>query len=267
MPKIKPAAQKARPCLQVTNLSYKQGDVEILKDISFSVKEGEYLGIIGPNGGGKTTLIKLILDIIKPTKGTVTMHGEPIHSMKNRSRIGYVPQRSSQSLAEFPATVEEIVESGRTAHLGLLKKFRPPDREKIEWAMQSTGVIDHRRKLISQLSGGERQRVFIARALAGEPDILVLDEPTIAVDIAATRKFYQFLSELRKKLGLTILFVSHDLDIVAREVDTVLCLNKTLVCHGTPKESFQQKNLKKLYGESTKYVDHDVQHHHDHHEH
>lgn len=252
--------QKKQPYIQVSNVNFKYGDNTVLEGITFDVKKGEYLGVIGPNGGGKTTLLKVMLGLLEPHTGTVKIEGEKVQDMKNRAIIGYVPQRVSQMANDFPATVEEIVASGRTPRIGLFNHRTPHDRKKIEWAMDVAEVTSFRKKLISELSGGQRQRVFIARALAGEPEILFLDEPTVAIDYALSKKFYAFMADLNKKLGITILFVSHDIDCVAKEVSSVICVHKTLVCHTSPKDLMKNGHLEKLYGRDVAAI----HHHHDH---
>ncbi len=244
------------PLITVQNVSFSYQGNPVLEDISLTITKGDYVGIIGPNGGGKTTLLKIILGLLKSNTGTVTIEGQDIHSMKNRWKLGYVPQRSSQNIVHFPATVEEIVATGRTARQGLLHHSTQKDIDKITWAMEVTNVIGFRKQLVTQLSGGERQRVFIARALAGEPEILLLDEPTVAIDVASSQKFYAFLGELNRNLHLTILFVSHDIDCVAREVSSVICLNRRLVCQGKPQDFLKEEYLEKLYGKKIKFIYH-----------
>lgn len=243
-------------CIEAKDLSFSYNGNPVLENVSFSVKDGEYLGIIGPNGGGKTTLIKIILGLLKPDTGSVKIFGQDIKTFKERALIGYVPQRISQSIPQFPATVEEIVRSGRTARVGLFKRFGEKDTVAIEKAMETADVVKHRTRLISELSGGERQRVFIARALAGEPKMLILDEPSVGVDIAAQEKFYTFIEDLNQNHGLAIIFVSHDIDVVAHEVKCLLCLNKSLVCHGLPREFMKEEYLEKLYGKKVKFILH-----------
>jgi len=232
-------------CLELKNINFTYNNQPVLENISFSVKTGEYLGIIGPNGGGKTTLLKIIVRLLKPDSGTVKIFGT----------IGYVPQRT-QTLANFPATVEEIVMSGRTTTIGLFRRFLAQDRLAIKRALEVTDLLEYRTKLISQLSGGQLQRVFIARALAGEPKILILDEPSVGVDIVAQEKFYSFIEHLNINQGLTIIFVSHDIDVVAHEVKSLLCLNRHLICHGTPQEFMKKEHLEKLYGKKLKFILH-----------
>ncbi|MCA9373847.1 MAG: metal ABC transporter ATP-binding protein [Candidatus Gracilibacteria bacterium] len=257
----KSSNSKNKPCIEVSGVHFKYGDIAVLEDISFTVNEGEYIGIIGPNGGGKTTLLKLILGLLKPTKGTIKIHGQKVEELKDRSFIGYVPQRASQANTDFPATVEEIVSSGRTPKAGFLNHFTAHDREKIDWAMEIADVTSFKNKLIGELSGGQRQRVYIARALAGDPEILFLDEPTVAIDVTQSNKFYEFLREINKKMGITIMFISHDIECVAKEVSSVLCVNKHLVCHTSTKDLYTKGHLEKLYGKKITPV-----HHHHHHE-
>lgn len=256
----KEAKKDAAPYIEVSNVNFRYGDNTVLKDITFNVKKGEYLGIIGPNGGGKTTLLKIMLGVLQPLTGTVKIGGQKINELKDRTFIGYVPQRVSQIASEFPATVEEIVTSGRTPRVGLLNHLMPYDKEKIEWAMDVAEVTPFRKKLIGELSGGQRQRVFIARALASEPEVLFLDEPTVAIDYALSEKFYAFMSQLNKKHGITILFVSHDIECVSKEVSSVICVHKTLVCHSAPKDLLKKGHLEKLYGQEMTTI----HHHHDH---
>jgi len=244
-----------KTCIEVKEVSFSYNGNPILQDISFVVQEGEYLGIIGPNGGGKTTLFKVILGLLKPQTGEVRIFGEPLESFKRRHLIGYVPQRSLSDYY-FPATVEEVVRSGRTARLGLFKRVSKEDAKAIERVMEVTDVGRLRDRLIGQLSGGERQRVFIARALASEPKILILDEPDVGVDINAQEKFYSFLEDLNSNTGITILLISHDIDVVAHQAKTILCLNRRLVCHGSPRDFITEDYMQKLYGKKVRFILH-----------
>jgi len=247
---------KDNPCIEAEDINFKYNGTTVLEGVSFSIKTGEYLGIIGPNGGGKTTLLKIILGLLSPDTGTVKIFGEDIKGFKGRNRIGYVPQRVTQADFFFPATVEEIIRSGRTARTGLFGRYKEEDQRAIERAMDITGTSEYRGRLISRLSGGERQRVFIARTLAGEPEILILDEPVVGVDIASQEKFYSFLTHLNKELGITIIFVSHDVGVIADEVNTVLCLNHRLICHGSPERFIKEEFLEEVYGKKVTSVLH-----------
>lgn len=242
--------------IEVNDVCFGHDGNPILEHITFSVDEGEYLGVIGPNGGGKTTLFRIILGLVKPDSGTVLLYGQPISQFKERYLIGYVPQRVALSDMYFPATVEEVVKSGRTPRMGLFKRYKANDKEAVENAMEMSGVAVLKDRLIGNLSGGERQRVFIARALAGEPRLLILDEPEVGVDLNAQEQFYSFVDKLNSQLGMTVLLISHDIDVVAHQSKTVLCLNRKLVCHGPPKQFINEEYMQKLYGKQVRFVLH-----------
>jgi zinc transport system ATP-binding protein len=248
--------------IKLDNMSFEYDKgVPALEGLSFAVHKGEYLGIIGPNGGGKTTLIKIILGLLHPTTGSVQLFGKDRHDFKEKYRIGYVPQRVTQTDKNFPATVFEVVRSGRIARLGLFKRFKKADLDAVEHAMERAGIARYRNTLIGNLSGGERQRVFIARALASGPDVLILDEPTVGVDIGAQKTFYEFLASLNRDQHLTIIFISHDIDVVTRETKTVLCLNRNLICHGLPDQLTNENLLNQLYGEHLRHSSHKASQH------
>ena len=244
------------PYIQLEDVNFSYDKNPVLEGVSFTVRKGDYIGIIGPNGGGKTTLLKIILGLLEPESGVVRIMGHDIHSLKERGTIGYVPQRIGQIEHRFPATVEEIVETGRIAKLGLFRRLTAKDREVVGRAMDITGVSLFKNRLIGDLSGGEMQKVFIARALAGDPKILVLDEPTTGVDVGSQKKFYEFLGKLNHEHHLTIIFVSHDVDIVSTEARSVICLNKTLVCEGPSSQLHDEEVIKRLYGDKTNLVVH-----------
>ena len=208
------------------HVSFAVAGKEILSGLTLEIHRGEYIGIIGPNGGGKTTLLRLLLGLEHPTHGTIT-------TQIDKANIGYVPQRVNGDVS-FPATVQEIVASG------IVRQTPRHDAERrIHAAMKTTGIAQHRGQRIGTLSGGERQRVMIARALVGDPDVLFLDEPTSAIDPASQEEFYDLLRDLHRK-GLTVVIVSHDTDAIAHEVQRVLCLNRHLVCHGDPADIFHR---------------------------
>ncbi len=251
---------QSKTIIEADNVSFYYGEVPALTNLSFSIHQGDYVGVIGPNGGGKTTLIRMMLGLIQPTEGLITVFGQPVHSLAERHLIGYVPQRITHSAVEFPATVQEVVESGRTPQMGLWHRFSTHDRHAVEEAMANAEISHLKHRRLVQLSGGERQRVFIARALAAKPRILILDEPTVGVDVTTQEKFFAFLKELNMKQGMTIVFVTHDIDVIAQEATTVLCLNHGLVCYGAPGEFIKQEYMDRLYGKTRKFVMHDHTH-------
>ena len=246
------------PYIELDNVSFSYEGVSVIENLTFTVRKGEYLGIICPNGGGKTTLIKVILGLLHQTEGRVVLFGKDRHDFKEKYRIGYVPQRVRQTDKEFPATVFEVVKTGRIARLGFFERFAKKDIDAVEHAMEISGIAKYRNTLIGSLSGGERQRVFIARALASEPDVLILDEPTVGVDIGAQKTFYDFLAKLNTDQHITIIFISHDIDAVSRETKTVLCLNHNLVCHGLPQDLLNEHILERLYGKHLKRAPHNA---------
>ena len=206
----------------------------VLEDINLVVKELDFLGIIGPNGGGKTTLIKLLLGLISPLKGEVKIFDRPVKS--GRRYVGYVPQLLEFD-RDFPIRVEDVVRMVRLGKRRLLQRYNQKDETIVTRSLEQVGMLKLRSRSIGELSGGERQRVYIARALASEPRILLLDEPTASVDSKVQKSIYQLLKELNQ--SITILMISHDLGAVSSYVKTVACLNHRLFYHNdkliTPK--------------------------------
>lgn len=227
-----------------------------LKDVSLQIHVGEFVAIVGPNGGGKTTLLRLILGLLEPETGYVAVHGVPPLHHANKAKIGYVPQRISTEEYQFPVTVEEVVKSGLIGKKGLFSMFTNGDSEAVEQALTITNLKKQRLMLISELSGGQRQRVFIARALVSQPEILILDEPTVGIDAASQDAFYQFLSQIHKRLNLTILFVSHDLELVTKAADHVLCVNKKMICHTHTHEFNSKDYVEQVYGKTMNKLHH-----------
>ncbi|MCL5003690.1 MAG: metal ABC transporter ATP-binding protein [Patescibacteria group bacterium] len=243
--------------IEVKNLSFKYGQSFALDKVSFDVADGDYLGIIGPNGGGKSTLLKIILGIIRPDSGEVRVFGQPVNNLRQeKSYIGYVPQRLSELGYNFPATVLEVVESGRTPLLGFFPRLTNKDKKEVEKALVFTKTSDLKQKLIGNLSGGQLQRVLIARALCSSPKILILDEPTSGVDVGTEGQFYDTLCELNTSLGITVLLVSHDIDVVAKEVRSLLLLNKKVVAYGSAQGLINERYLEELYGAKFSFLKH-----------
>jgi zinc transport system ATP-binding protein len=222
-------------------------DELVLEDVGLRVLGGEFLAILGPNGAGKTTLLRVILGLVRPIRGSVRVFGRaPWQLEGERSRIGYVPQLLSVDL-DFPVRVSQVVLMGRYGRIGLLRRPSVADGEATLRAMERVGVSDLADRPIARLSGGQRQRVFLARALANEPDLLILDEPTMGVDVASSESLYELLRRLHEA-GMTVLVVSHDVGVVASYVDAVACLNRRLVAHGRPEEVLDSEVLAEMYG-------------------
>ncbi len=242
--------------IALKNVNFSYGNNVVLERISFEIADGDYIGIIGPNGGGKTTVLKIILGLLVPQSGTVRIFGHDLQKAKEHYEIGYVPQKVLDGKFSFPATVEEVVESGRTSRQKIFSSFTIQDREAIEKALKLTGVDAYRQKRIEDLSGGQRQLVFIARALAREPRILILDEPTVGVDMRAQEIFYDFLAQLNKNMKMTIIMVSHDIDVMIAQAKQVLCVNRRLVCHVNADDFDKQEYVSSLYGGKAKPLSH-----------
>lgn len=244
------------PIIEVKNLNFSYNNISVLENISFAIEPGDYVGILGPNGGGKTTLLKILVGLLKPKSGEIKIFGQDLNKIKNRSVIGYVPQRIAQDNVAFPATVYEIVESGLITKKGLWGNISPADHDAIEHALQITNITDLKYRLMSQLSGGQRQRVYLARSLASDPKILILDEPFVGVDPNSQKDFYNFLKNLNTKQGITILIVSHDIDTITSEIKSILALNQSLFCFGAKEIIHEEDMIKKIYGQSITHIHH-----------
>ncbi len=228
--------------LEIRNLTVKYGDHVILNDLNFWVNSGEIVAIIGPNGSGKTTLIKAILGLI-PHQGEVKIFGGPPRLALGD--IGYVPQKLDFDRT-FPLTVTEF--------LNLIKVKNRPWREEM---LSETGVTAFTDKRIGELSGGQLQRLLIAKALLKEPKLLMLDEPTSGVDVAAEMTFFELIEHLNDIHNLTIMLISHEVQMVYKFATQILCLNKDLVCNGRPHEAITQEVLEQLYGKNIEFKSHE----------
>lgn len=240
----------------VHGLTFTARGNEILKSVNMTVLKGEYCAIIGPNGGGKTTLIRLLMGLDKPTSGTIKLFGVDQQKFKAWHKIGYVPQRSALVDASFPATVREVVAMGRYALRGILSLESQEDRRIIEESMEQMGVSDLRDRLIGHLSGGQRQRVMIARALASHPEVLIVDEPNTGVDVESQHRFYELLRSLHKTRGISILFITHDIGVIAEDISKLFFVNQTLLVSQTPQEMVRCEEMSRLYGNPSHVVCH-----------
>ncbi len=239
--------------INVKGLYYK----EILKNITFTIQRGEYVAVIGPNGGGKSTLMKLLLGLIMPTKGDISIFGQKERYSKD-GKIGYVAQQASQIDRNFPITVGEVVNLGAKSKYPLFGLKKDAQASHVEQIMEKMGIAELKNRRIAELSGGQIQRVMIARALVSKPQILILDEPNTGVDTHSQRKFYELLKKLNQEENITILFVTHDLGVIADDVNSVLCINQTLLSCHNPHEILSCSEMSKLYGIDA----HLVCHHH-----
>ena len=204
----------------------------VLQEVDLAVEAGEFVAVAGPNGGGKTTLVRLVLGLERPAAGEVRVLGETVQRMPRRE-LGYLPQRAQVGV-DAPATVQEVVSSGRLARAGLAGPLRARDRAVVDDAIARVGLTELAARPLRTLSGGQQQRAFIAKALAGEPSLLVLDEPTTGVDAEAQEAIAALLARLHADLGVTILYVSHEFGAVERFVQRLLLVRGRIVFDGPP---------------------------------
>jgi zinc transport system ATP-binding protein len=209
------------------------GGAPVLRNVSLVIEPGEFVAFAGPNGGGKTTLLRIALGLERPQTGTARLFGEPSARFGHRERIGYLAQRAQLGV-EAPVSVQELVTAGRVPRLGLLRPLRRVDRIVVAEAIERVGLADHAAASLATLSGGQQQRAFIAKALAGEPDLLVLDEPTAGVDVDAQELLATLLEELHRDLQATIVFVSHEFGAVERFVERLVLIRGGIVFDGQP---------------------------------
>jgi zinc transport system ATP-binding protein len=220
--------------VDITGLEFGYGRQPVLSGIDLKVEAGKTLGLIGPNGGGKTTLIRLLLGMLQPTAGLVRIAGlAPSKAVRRGDVIGYLPQNPPIS-SRLPLSVRQVVRLGLAGKTGMLKSYSRDDLDFADSLLDRVGVSSYADRPVSALSGGELQRVYIARALAPRPRLLLLDEPTTGIDRGGQHRFIDFIQDLKRELGLTIIFVSHDLRAVSSISDRIACLNRTVHYHDVP---------------------------------
>jgi zinc transport system ATP-binding protein len=235
------------PIIDIRQLDFAYRQQLVLKQIDLAVQAGTTLGLIGPNGGGKTTLIQLLLGLLRPTRGTIRIAGlEPRAALRQGNIIGYLPQNPNLP-DNFPLSVRQLVQLGLAGKTGMLRGYPRGDLDFVEQLMARVGVIDSADEPVGQLSGGQLQRALIARALSTRPRLLLLDEPTTGIDRAGQLRFIEFLQALRRDLELTLVFVSHDLRAVTSICDRIACLNVTLHYHDVP-ERMPEDLARELFG-------------------
>lgn len=240
--------------IEIYDLSVILNGKEVLHNINLKINEGVFIGIVGPNGGGKTTLLKTIIGLIKPQKGNVLIFGkEPIDQSK-RGIFGYLPQHQNID-TNFPITTLEVVMMGLHRR-GLFRRYSKDDHNRAKEMITLMGMDGFENHPFGSLSGGQQQRVSIARALAHNPKILVLDEPSTGIDVVGQEDFYHLLRGLQKRFNLTIIMVSHDIGTITTYVDEIACMNRTLHYHGNPLGAFDKDVLKGLYGKSIEIIMH-----------
>ncbi len=218
--------------ISVKNLCVKYQTVEVVSDATFDVEAGDYLGIVGPNGSGKTTLIRAIFGLVSPSNGSVTILGKNLSEFGDWGKIGYLPQKIAAFDSHFPVSVKEIVAMGLLAGKKFPKKITSADEPEIDRILNLFDIAKIKDKLAGELSGGQQQRVVLARAMVSNPKILVLDEPSTALDPEAREKFTEVLQQLNKQ-GITIMLVTHDIMNIGKYATKLLYLDRKLVFHGS----------------------------------
>ncbi len=237
----------AKPVIDLAGVWAELDGRTVLEDITFSLRSGIFLGLIGPNGAGKTTLIKVLLGLVKHTRGTVKVMGmDPRELRHELHHIGYMPQ---QVLFDpyFPLSVYDVVMMGRICCIGTLRFPGRGDREAVRESIEAVGLAGLEKRPIGELSGGQQKKAFLARALCLETRILLLDEPTAGLDFEAQESFMDLLVRLREERGLSVVFVSHDVNVLARFADEIVCINRTMHMHGRPSEVLGSERLKEAY--------------------
>lgn len=238
------------PAVEFHNVSFFYDEREVLRNIDLTVEAGDFVTIVGPNGGGKTTLLRLILGLLRPTTGSVRVLGREPDSA--RSLIGYLPQHAATDRS-FPARVIDVVLMGRLRGRLFGGSYRPEDRDIAIKALREVGLVDSVQRPFANLSGGEQQRTLIARSLTSDPQLLLLDEPTSNLDVAMEKSLYELLRRLRERM--TIMLVTHDVGFVSEFTDSVVCIKQTLACHETGK--LTSEIIDAMYGREVRAVIHD----------
>jgi zinc transport system ATP-binding protein len=240
--------------LTIDGLNFSYNGTTALSDVSFRVTAGDYLGIVGPNGSGKSTLIRTILGLEEPAGGSVTLFGDPRAGFNQWRRIGYLPQRIRFFNPNFPATVEEIVRLGLLAGKKVPRTVSRADDEAVEQTLLLMGITGIKKRLIGDLSGGQQQRVLLARAMVGGPELLILDEPTTALDPETRDNFYTLLERLNREHATTIILVTHDTWSIGKYASRFLYLDKKIIFDGSFEDFCRSPEMTSFFGENAQHL-------------
>ena len=248
--------EQKHPVLEVSNLHVTRFNSLVIEDANFIINRGDYVGIVGPNGGGKTTLLLALLNLLPRTKGTISLFGQDIESFSSWEKVAYVPQDAISFDPHFPLSVRELVALGRVNRSNIGRTLKRGDWNAVDKSLDFMGISDLANRRIGQLSGGQKQRIFVAKALVRKPEIIFLDEPVVGVDARTQEKFYKKLSDLNVAKGITILLVTHDLTAVFCRMSKVMCINRWANLAEITEDLEPGEFLRKAYGEHFHFVFH-----------
>ncbi len=213
-------------------LGFDYGDGWVFHNLDLDIPEGDFVAVIGANGAGKSTMMKMLAHALKPTAGEIYYFGQPIDSFRDWHKIGYVPQNPARTRRDFPISVEEVAALGLLSSASMLRRFGRKERQALDAALESFALSDLRKRRIGELSGGQQQRVFLARAMVKQPEILLLDEPATGIDTAAKAELYGMLKRINREQGVTVVMISHDLELAAEAAKSALCLDHGICFRG-----------------------------------
>jgi zinc transport system ATP-binding protein len=248
------------PVVCVHNVSVRYGEAEALQNVSFEVHAGDYVGLVGPNGAGKTTLIKTLLGLLQFETGSIEILGKDIHSFSTWHKIGYLAQRVSPFNPLFPATVREVVALGLLSRKNHPKRFSAEDEGNIRQALDVLGIANLEERLVGELSGGQQQRVLLARALVCGPEILILDEPSTALDPQSKDNFFDLMKALNVTRGITVLLITHDVGQIGRFASKLLYLDRRVIFYGSFTDFCLSSEMGNYFGDHAQHL---ICHQHD----
>jgi zinc transport system ATP-binding protein len=248
------------PIIEAKNISVSYGPSVALKDVSFVIEKGDFVGLAGSNGAGKTTLVKALLGLLPLTEGEIRLFGTLEAKFNNWDKIGYLPQKFSTINALFPATVEEVVALGLLSTKKFPRMISKNDYQKARAIMEELGIADQAKKMLSELSGGQQQKAFLGRALISKPEVLIFDEPSTALDPNSRASFFRLLQDLNRKQGITIILITHDTGYIGKYANKLLYLDQDLIYFGKFSEFCADHKMKSYFGEHEQHI---ICHQHD----
>jgi len=232
--------------------SYREG--RVLESINFQVERGDYVGIVGPNGSGKSTLVKALLGLVDICDGSTSLFGSRLPDFRDWHKVGYLPQSLNLVNPVFPATVHETVGLGLLSLKSFPKRMSRNDRDKIDETLEELGIYELKTKLVGELSGGQLQRVLLARAIVNDPELLILDEPTAALDPETRERFYTMIADINRTRGVTVLLVTHDSGAIGQYASKMLYLDKMVLFYGSFEEFCHSPEMSSLFGEHSQHL-------------